>query len=231
MNLKNFIYVLIIGFIFQCSGDNSTWIWKINGKKYTVNNFDDAYENYITLMAQQLQLSPEQLKSMVKNPEKSGLPEENIEMLKRLSKDNFPDQYKQLLLLNTEAEKKGFLKKKEIKSRLRFIEQFYIANLYLTEKSDAKNIEISDEEALKAWEMIRNSNPQARGIPLDKGLAATKQRLAMKKGFEKQQEFLKDILDTNPVQANPDFKLRDYVKSEMEKEDQAGDQKDSKEKK
>ena len=61
----------------------------------------------LTLMAQQLQLGPEQLKKMVKNPETAVCRKKIWRCLERLSKDNFPDQYKQLVLLNTEAEKSG----------------------------------------------------------------------------------------------------------------------------
>lgn len=215
---KNLVYILIIGLLLNCKGDNSPWVWKIDGKKYTVNDFDDAYENYITLMAQQLQMNPDQLKRMIKNPEKSGLPEENVEMLRKLSKESFPEQYKQLVLLNTEAEKKGFTKKKDIQGRIKFIQQFYIASLFMADKAEVKDSDVTDEEAIKAWEMIRNSNPQARTIPLDKGLAATKQRLAMKKAFDKQQELVKEVMESYPIQTNPDFKLKDYIKKSEEQE-------------
>jgi len=227
MKIRIFTGILLIGIITNCSGDKSPWLWNVDGKKYTLNDFEDAYENYITLMAQQLQMTPDQMKSMIKNPEKSGLPEENMEMLKKLSKYNFPDQYKQMFLLNIDAEKAGFTKKKDIESRLRFIEQFYVAQLYLAEKSKVDDQGISDEEALKAWEQIRSINPQARGIPLDKGLAVTKQRLAMKRAFDKQQEVIKDLFEVYPIQSNPDFKLRDYLKNAAEesekKQNSAGD--------
>ncbi|MDH4262693.1 MAG: SurA N-terminal domain-containing protein [Spirochaetia bacterium] len=213
---RTLVFIILAGFLLNCKGGSSPWVWKIDGKKYTVSDFDDAYENYINLMAQQLQLSPEQLKSMIKNPEKSGIPEENMEMLRKLSKDNFPDQYKQLVLLNVEAKKKGFTKKKEIQSRINFIQQFYTASLFMAEKAEVKADDVSDDEALKAWEMIRNSNPQMRTIPLDKGLAATKQRLAMKKAFDRQQESIKDIMEAYPIETNPDFKLKDYIKKSEE---------------
>jgi len=215
---KRLVYVLLAGLLLNCSSDKSPWIWEIDGVKYTVNDFDDAYENYIYLMAQQLQIGPEQLKKMIEHPEQSGVPEENLEMLRKLSKENFPDQYKQLLLLNTEAAKKGFLKKKENKARIKFVEQFYTASIFMSDSAQTKDTEISEEEALKAWEMIRKTNPQAQNIPLDKGIAATKQRLAMKKTFEKQQETVKEIIESYPVKTNPDFKLKDYIKKSQEQE-------------
>jgi hypothetical protein len=212
MNKKALAYIVMSVFLIGCNGDQSPWVWKIDGKKYTLNDFDDAYENYINLMAQQLQLNPDQLRGMIKNPEKSGIPEENMEMLRKLSKENFPEQYKQLIMLNTEAEKKGFTKKKEIQARIKFIQQFYTASLFMTDKAQIKDTEISDDEAIKAWEMIRNSSPQMRTIPLDKGIAATKQRLAMRKAYEKQQESIKEVLESYPVQTNPDFKLKEHIK-------------------
>jgi len=229
MKRRILVFILLAGFLANCKGDNSPWIWKIDGKKYTLNDFDDAYENYINLMAQQLQLNPDQLKRMIKEPEKAGIPEENMEMLRKLSREYFPDQYKQLLLLNAEATKKGFTKKKEVQSRINFIQQFYVASLYMTDKAEVKESEVSDDEALKAWDMIRNTNPQMRNIPLDKGIAATKQRLAMRKAFERQQDAIKEIMESYPVQTNPDFKLKEHIrKTEAEEAKKTEDKQETK---
>jgi hypothetical protein len=216
MRKKSIVFLILSGLLTFCKGDNSPWIWEIEGTKYTLNDFNDAYENYISLMAQQLQLTPEQLRAVIKNPEKSGLPKENLEMIKRLSKENFPEQYKQLLLLNTEAKKTGYLKKKEIQSRVNFIQQFYIASLYMAEKGEVGSADISDEEALSAWEVIRNSDARYRSVPIDQGIAVTKQRLAMKKAFENQQELIREIMEVYTIKNNPDFKLKEHIKDESE---------------
>lgn len=225
---RKFIVTAILSFcLINCNSDNSPWIWKIAGQKYTVNNFEDAYDNFITLTAQQMQMKPEELKEYIKHPEKSGLPAENMQMLRGFSKDAFPEQYKRMILVNTEAEKVGFTKKKEIQSRLKFIQQFYIANLYMAEKVKTDETEVSDEEAYKAWKAFSASNPQAMGVPLDQGMKIAKQRLAMKKAYEKQQEMYNDIVESYTIETNPDFKIKEYLKKEEDKKDKA-DSSDSK---
>jgi len=194
-----------------CKSDNSPWIWKIAGKKYTVNDLETAYENYIFLLAQQLSVTPEQLRSFIDDPSMLDDPRMR-EYVMNLSLKNYAETYKQLILMNEEAEKQGFLKRDDVKSKMEFFQKFYVANLYMTETVQGDPADISQDEALQAWEIMKKRNPQYRQVPLDEGISAARQQLQMAKAMEKQQELVKSVVESYTIEPNPDFKLSDYVK-------------------
>jgi hypothetical protein len=175
----------------------------------SINTIDNAYNSFLFLMSQQMQISPEQLKEYIANPGKVNQPEIKS-LLRGLTKESYTEQYKQLVLMNMEAEKTGFSKREDIQRKLDFIEKFYIANLFMLEKTKSSKVDISDEEAMERWEEIRKQNPNYRNVPLDQGLNATRQQLEMERQNLKKQELIKSIIESYKIETNPDFNLTEY---------------------
>ena len=203
----------LISLISACAGsDNSAWIWDIDGNKYTVNNLNAAHEGAIFLMAMQMGADPEELKKALEEPEKAPNPQLKM-MLMGLSKERYAETYKQLILMNMEAQKNGFTEREDVKQKLDFVRQFYIANMYMMDKLNVESIEITEAEAIQAWDVIRKQ-PQYKGVPITQGLAMTKQYLKKEKLDQLQRKVIDDIRDAYPIKNNGDFDLKKYISEE-----------------
>jgi len=207
------ILITITFLTLLCSGsDKSNWIWKIEGTKYTENKLDKAYESFLFIMSQQLQIPAEQLTEYVNNPGKITQPELK-QLVLGLSRESFIDRYKQMILINLTADKDGFIEREDVKSKLDFINKFYIANLYLLEKVDLKTVEVSDQEAMERWEQFRATNQEYKKVPIDQGLKAMKQQITMEKAGELQGEIIQTIVESYKIESNQSNSISQYLKS------------------
>lgn len=237
-SLRKMTLVLLLAASACTLGDSSPWIWKIEGRKLTVTQLEEAYNGYFFLMAQQFQSTPEQLKQYLKDPSRAGEPR-LVNMLRQLQvelqKENFAERYKQLVLLNYEAKKNKMTKSKQMRARLEFLQQYFVANIYMSTALNADDIKISDEQAVTEWEAIRKREPRAKHIPIDQGIEIAKNQLKLKTFQLKQQSFMKNISESYKIETNPDFDLKGYLnadsKVETKKQEAPGSDKDSGKKK
>ncbi len=213
---KNILIALLTTFaILNCNSDNSEWLYKIDGKKLTVNKLESAYEGYFFLMSMQLQATPEQLKELLKNPEKAPSAQVRaiVDQLQvELRKESFAERYKQLLLLNYEARKTGFLSDPKLEQRLAFLKQYFVANMFTAEKLKLKNIDVSEQDAVNQCEAMRKRNRQLRAAPIDQCIEFAKSRLKMELAQKKHGEFIKSITESYKISSNPDYGIKDYLK-------------------
>ncbi|MDH5720175.1 MAG: hypothetical protein OEZ13_06070 [Spirochaetia bacterium] len=209
---KNVILVLLLALFLVCNkpSDKTPWIWQVEGKKYTVSDFEDAHEAFIFLMAQQLNRTPEQLKPFIENPELSGDPR-LAKLLEGLKKENFPEIYKRILLINHDADKKGFLKDEKIKKRVQFLQQYFITSLYLDEKVGIEGVNVADSEAINFVEAARKNNPNLAAIPMDQLLEEAKSNIRFRKLGEKREEYVSQIRDSYKINTNENFNLKEYL--------------------
>ena len=190
-------------------GHRDKWLWKIDGQKVTAGQADDGYHSYLHMMAQQLQTEPDKLEGYVQNPETA--PSEIKQFVNQFTKESFLKQYKELLLTNIEAEKQGFTDKKEVKDQIKFIHNFYTANLYMMQLVDPAQIEVTDEEALAKFERLRKENPSFRSVPLSEGLPIMKRQVMMEKLTIRSADVMRKILESYRIEVNPDFDLKKYT--------------------
>jgi len=180
------IGLLVATLVFtSCNKDKSVWLVKIDGKKISKKDVLDSYEAYLMLQSSQRQIPIEQLRKIAENVQNESDPEKQ-RLGMELSKAGFLEQYKNFLLLNMEAKKTGFVNRK-----LKYMQMFFLANLFLQEKVPTDNVQISDKDAIKAWNEAKKKNPGYRTIPLDKGvkfmkgkIAAYRRQVTMKQQFE-----------------------------------------------
>ncbi len=191
---KSVLVLLLAAITVTCGGDKSQWLWKIEGKSVSLRQLDEAYSGFGVLMKEQLQqrmgrfIPEEEFKQLLEDPDRSGNPQ-LAEMFKSFGKDLFADQYKDMLILNMEAQKDGFSKRPDVKAKLDFLQKYFLANMYLFDSLKLQDIKISD---------------------------AVKGRMVMAAAMEKQRNLMKNATQKYRIENNKDFDIAEYVKSQRE---------------
>lgn len=202
--------------ILSCNKDSSPWVLKLEGRKITKKQFNAAYDGYLTMGKEQLQMmtgrrvSDQEFKKYVKNPEMLG----NAELARvftTFQKRNFLEQYKVMLLINQEAQKTGFLKNDKIRPRLDYLEKYFIANMFMMDKVGKEAAEISDQEAIKAWEVIKKQDARYRSVPLDQGMEMAKNQIMGQKAKMRQEELVNSLRDQYRIESNSDFDMDKFL--------------------
>lgn len=227
--MKNIILLITFLFFVSCAyfvdDDNLGWLMKIEDEKIKIDDFNSAYDSFIVMQSQSFQLSPEELKDFIKDPESA--PDKSLQqVLHGLTKKSFVDNYKTFLLANLEAKDTGFLKRKDIKRRLKFINQFFIASLYLEEQVPDEDFEVTHQETMEAWEEIRKENPQYARVPLEQGLKLTKRSLVQQKKQQLISEQFKGLIQKYKIEDN--LKVLNLILKEPVSQEQKKNKTDSK---
>lgn len=205
----------------SCSGDKSPWLWKIEGRAVSLKQLDEAYSGFGVLMKEQLQqrmqrfIPDDEFKQLLDDPDRTGNPQ-LAEMFKSFGRDVFAEQYKDMLILNMEAQKDGFTKRPDVKAKLDFLQKYFLANMYLFDQLKLQDIKISDAEAYAAWEKAKREDPRLRTIPVDQGLEMVKGRMVMAAAMEKQRTLMKNATQKYRIETNKDFDIAEYVKNQRE---------------
>lgn len=204
-----------------CSSDKSPWLWKIEGRAISLKQLDEAYSGFGVLMKEQLQqrmqrfIPDDEFKQLLDDPDRTGNPQ-LAEMFKSFGRDVFAEQYKDMLILNMEAQKDGFTKRPDVKAKLDFLQKYFLANMYLFDQLKLQDIKISDAEAYAAWEKAKRDDPRLRTIPVDQGLEMVKGRMVMAAAMEKQRTLMKNATQKYRIETNKDFDIAEYVKNQRE---------------
>lgn len=135
------------------------------------------------------------------------------QLLSQLKREYFAEEgpdgklalYKKMLLLNLEAKQSGFLEDKEIASKLRFMRDYFVYNLYLTKKLNINEISVSDKDALDYFKQARLSDPRLKQLPILKGKEMAKRQLVMQEALSKENKLVNKVLESYKIQQNPDF--------------------------
>ncbi|MFO1480297.1 MAG: hypothetical protein U1F40_08870 [Turneriella sp.] len=218
---KSLVVLLLAAITVTCGGDKSQWLWKIEGKSVSLRQLDEAYSGFGVLMKEQLQqrmgrfIPEEEFKQLLEDPDRSGNPQ-LAEMFKSFGKDLFAEQYKDMLILNMEAQKDGFAKRADVKAKLDFLQKYFLANMYLFDSLKLQEIKVSDAEAYAAWEKAKREDARLRTIPVDQGLEMVKGRMVMAAAMEKQRTLMKNATQKYRIENNKDFDINEHVKSQRE---------------
>lgn len=180
--------------------DNSPWLFKIDDKTITVNQFEQAYQAYLFSLAQGFQLTPQKLLEAANDP---NTPLESRQMIReRISRKTFYDQYKTFIMLKHEAEKNGDLTKPDFAGVVDFSHVYSIANYYLAKRQMKENIEISEEEAARAWAQMKQQDPRLAREPIERGLEYARKQLEMQATLAKTQQFIEEVKESYKVTKN-----------------------------
>ena len=220
--IRNIAVIFITAAIaITCGGDKTPWLWKIEGKSISLKQLDEAYSGFGVLMKEQLQqrmgrfIPEDEFKQLLEDPDRSGNPQ-LAEMFKSFGKDLFSEQYKDMLVLNMEAQKDGYAKRPEVKAKLEFLQKYFLANMYLFDQLKLQEIKISDAEAYAAWEKAKREDARLRTVPVDQGLEMIKGRMVMAAAMEKQRTLMKNATQKYRIETNKDFDIVEHVKSTRE---------------
>jgi hypothetical protein len=215
------VVLLLAALTVTCGGDKSPWLWKIEGKSVSLRQLEEAYSGFGVLVKEQLQqrmgryIPDEEFKQLLEDPDRSGNPQ-LAEMFKSFGKDLFAEQYKDMLILNMEAQKDGFAKRPDVKAKLDFLQKYFLANMYLFDLLKLQDIKISDSEAYAAWEKAKREDARLRTVPVDQGLEMVKGRMVMAAAMEKQRSLMKMATEKYRIETNKDFDIAEYVKNQRE---------------
>jgi hypothetical protein len=218
---KPMVVLLLAALTVTCGGDKSPWLWKIEGKSVSLRQLEEAYSGFGVLVKEQLQqrmgrfIPEEEFKQLLEDPDRSGNPQ-LAEMFKSFGKDLFAEQYKDMLILNMEAQKDGFAKRPDVKAKLDFLQKYFLANMYLFDLLKLQDIKISDSEAYAAWEKAKREDARLRTVPVDQGLEMVKGRMVMAAAMEKQRSLMKMATEKYRIETNKDFDIAEYVKNQRE---------------
>ena len=237
--LQSLIVVSVMG--LSCNWFNdSPWVWDIEGERVTLQDIEDAYEGYLFWWSVQFNTTPGELKERIKNIDQVEDPRE-LEVLSQLKKEYFvegsPDgrqspMFKKLLMINMEAEKSGFTDREDIEKKLEFMTRFFIYNLYMMDQVKPDEIEVSDEEAIEHFDLLRKENPKYNTIPLLKGQELAKKQILMQKLVSRQDKIFNNIMEEYKIKQNKELDLSKILAEQRKKEEEQtsdpeeGDKKD-----
>jgi hypothetical protein len=202
----NSLIALVLFTMASCSSDNSPWVFKIDGKKYTEAQLNSAHEAMLNFAQLQLggMISREQIKEYIAAPEK--VPDARMQQLFRgLQKNNFLETYKQLVLMESEAQKKGFSEQDDIKAILKMQHLQMLGQLYTFEKVNPNSIKISEAEATAYLEELRKQRPEVKSVPINRALELAKQQIMQQEIQKRQIKLRNEITESNQIIKNDDY--------------------------
>ena len=215
-SLAGCVAVALTLLAISCNSGNDPWVLKIESKKITKKQFDSAYEGYLTMGREQLQMmtgrkvNEQEFQAYVKNPAAVGNPQ-LAQVFANFQKRNFLEQYKVMLLLNEEAKKSGFLKDNKVKRRLEYLEKYFIANMYMMDKLSKDEDKIPDADAVAFWQEIKKRDARYQTVPLDQGMELARNEIINQKTKRRQEEVVNNLRDQYRVEANPEFDMEAYL--------------------
>lgn len=216
--------VLIVSSVFIFLGcdsantkkDKSQWLFKVDDQVVTTSQFEQAYKGHLYTLAQRFQVTPEKLLEVADDP---STPLEQRQALQaQISKENFLDQYKTIIILQQEAEKSGALDKPDFAGVVKYAHDSFVANYFLIDKVMKNDANISDEDAAREWARIRSQDPRLAHEPIEKGLEYARQQLETKFYMEKQGKILEDIKESYKIEKNKDVDLKKLLGDESAEE-------------
>lgn len=202
--------------ISTCDNDDSTVIETLDGQKLTINKFNEAYNTAIESMSRLQNIEKKNLLEIIsKNINDVDEPFKQLNL--QFQKNKFYENYRTMLIVNMKAEKSGFKSRKEIKDILKQVEMQTVFQLYIQEQVE-KKIKITEQDAEKECENLRQKDPRIKSLPLDRciiiGRASLKQ-MQTESTIPKVLEMTKEEI---AIKHNDKFDLDQYFSNEAPKQ-------------
>jgi len=208
--LINLIILSVFNFV-GCEDDNSSVIETLDGEKLTVKKFETTYETAIESMSRTQNVEKENLIKIV-----STDIEELDEQLKSINYQfqpkNFYDNYRNMYMIKTAADKSGFTTRADIKNIVKYLEMQTISQLYITEQVE-KKIKITDEDASNKCKDLREKDPRMKSVTLDRCLQIGRGVLKQEESQKILPKVLERVKDGISIKHNEKFDLEQYLKT------------------
>ncbi len=208
--LINLIILSVFNFV-GCEDDNSSVIETLDGEKLTVKKFETTYETAIESMSRMQNVEKENLIKIV-----STDIEELDEQLKSINYQfqpkNFYDNYRNMYMIKTAADKSGFTTRADIKNIVKYLEMQTISQLYITEQVE-KKIKITDEDASNKCKDLREKDPRMKSVTLDRCLQIGRGVLKQEESQKILPKVLERVKEGISIKHNEKFDLEQYLKT------------------
>lgn len=209
--MKNTFILLILLFFIGC--EESPVIETINGEKITVKKFEDFYGTAIESMSRMQNIEKKNLIEFIAK-DINEVPDQFKSLNYQFKKKNFYENYKQMLITKSVAEKSGFAKRPDIQAILKQVEMQTITTLYIQEQVE-KKIQISDEEAMAECEKLRKENGGLTNLTLDKCMMVGRGSLKEQRSKEILPRVLERIKEGVTIKHNEKFELDSYLNKDF----------------
>ena len=218
--MKKYLVILVSLFIFTAC-ENSPVIETINGDKITVKKFEESYNTAIESMSRMQNIEKKNLIEFIAK-DINEVPEQFKGLNYQFKKKNFYENYKQMLITKSVADKDGFSKRPDIQAILKQIELQTITTLYIQEQVE-KKIQITDEEAMGECERLRRENPGLANLTLDRCMLVGRGSLKEQKSKEVLPIVLERIKEGATIKHNEKFDLDAYLNKDFKESDITSD--------
>ncbi|MCP5503423.1 MAG: hypothetical protein H7A25_26220 [Leptospiraceae bacterium] len=215
-----FLFVLWALFLFSCSksgyvqpsaSEDTSLIEDIAGKKLTVNSFEKAYIRALDSFARTRNMDPEDFYLLVRSPETSLPPEyKNFQM--QFNKPNFYLSYRQMLMVQADAEKSGFVGEAHTRKTLEHLRLQTAANYFLQEKIN-KSLNIQKEEAEKECSFIRQEKKTYKKIDNSICLAIGRTVVRQKKSGVVFSAYLNHLREGVSIEQNDSLDIENILRN------------------
>ncbi|MES0490807.1 MAG: hypothetical protein ABUK01_12500 [Leptospirales bacterium] len=202
--IKFFITVILLILVTLSVAAASKWIWRIDKKEVSVVRFEQDYNSFISMVAWQADMEPEQLKELILRA-KSDQGEKGNALLNRVGRKAFASNYEDILLLHQDAVKTGYTEKEDVKAYLEFIEDYYAAQVYLMHIKSKFHPEFTEDELLEKWSKTVEENPEYEQITIDEGLKMMRSQMTKQKRVEFSKQFMKDLKKKYKFERSSDY--------------------------
>ena len=233
---KTYLILFLILFTISACGEDSPVIESINGEAISVKEFEDSYLTAIDAMSRTQNIEKKNLIEFIEK-DIDEVPERFKSLNYQFKKKNFYDNYKQMVITKSVADKSGFSKRPDVKAILEQFEMQTITTLYIQEQVE-KKIQITDEEAMAQCETLRKEKRIPVELTVDKcmmvGRGVLKENLS-KEILPKVMERIKEGVTIKhnekfdlDAYLNKEFKVSEMEKKEGKKKEASADSKSEK---
>jgi hypothetical protein len=210
-----FLNILLFLFFTSCTQqDNSQWIETIENDKITTDRIKRAFDTEIEYLSRQQSIEKNNLIEII-NKDVDELEDQLKPIHQKFQKKNFYNTYKSMLIVKNAAEKTGFSNRPDIKDIIEYVRTQTISQLYLQEEIE-KRIKISDEDANKECQNLRNKDPRFKVLTIDKCIMVARGYLKNELSNREFQYTLDKIKERLVYKTNDKFDIDEYLKNESD---------------
>lgn len=226
--MKKLIYILLFFGLFlfcnkqqeqkqqpQAIDDGSPWIETIDNYKITTKSFSTAYETALESMSRMQSIEKKNLLEFIEK-DINEVPDRFKSLNFQFQKKNFYDNYRQMLIIKSVADKKGFTTREDIKEILKQVEMQTLSTLYIQEEVE-KRIKISDDQAMAECIRLRQTSKEVAALPMDRCLLVGRGNLKQAESEKILPKIMERIKEEVAIKHNDKFDFDQYVKNETQK--------------
>ena len=194
-----------------CDDDNSSVIETLDGEKLTVKRFETTYETAIESMSRMQNVEKENVIKII-----SSDIEELDEQLRGINYQfqpkNFYENYRNMVMIKTAADKSGFSTRADIKNIIKYLEMQTISQLYITEQVE-KKIKITDEDANNKCKELREKEKRMQNVTLDRCVQIGRGVLKQQESEKILPKVIERVKEGIAIKHNEKFDLEQYLKT------------------